>query len=451
MEIASEFSIFATATGYDDLSVEVVTEAKNRILDLIGVALGGYGLDFSQMVMKYVIETGGKPEATVILAGGKYPACNAAFANAVCSHALDLDDCHRFAGYHPGAPVIPSALAACEMCGASTKELIAGVVIGYEISIRVAKAINPSHLRRGFHTTGTVGTFGAAAAAGKIMGLTTEEMRSAFGIAGHLGSGLIQFTMTKPMNPAKAAMCGLMSAIFARKGAKGASTIFEGKNGFLQAVSDEVHMDIFTQDLGKIYEISRTSYKLHACCRHIHGPIDAALRICGQNGIRAADISRVSVESYPVALQICTKITQPDDISTAKFSMPFSLALAISKGDANPDKYSTVNIRDKEIQDLATRIEVSSNRKWESLYPGKRGVTVTIFTTDGIAYSDSLDLAKGEPENPLSLEELFDKFHLNATRVLTDHKALLLREKIMNLENLSIEEVTEMIAGEGYS
>lgn len=449
--IAAEYTRFAVMTDYDGLPGEVVVEAKKRILDLIGVALCGYGFAFPQIAVNYIVETGGKPEATVIRAKGKFPACNAAFANAACAHALDLDDGHRYACMHPGAPIIPSALAACEMCGASTKALIAGVTIGYEIAIRIGKSINPSHLKRGFHTTGTVGIFGAAAAAGKIIGLNAEEMANALGIAGHQGAGLMEFSygggMVKPINPAKAAMGGLLSAILAKRGVKGSTTIFEGKNGFIKAMSDGQQADSFTKDLGKVFEIGKTQTKLHACCRHIHTPIDIALKICSQNGISAGGISNILVETYPVAIQTCIQITHPEDVSTAKFCIPFSIALALCKGDANADKYTVENIRDKEIYQLADKVEISTSKKWEELYPGKRGATVGILTSDGKVYSDTLELAKGEPENPLTTEELFNKFHSGATQLLSDKEALLLRESIMNLENLSIEDIASLLAG----
>ncbi|MCG6533258.1 MAG: MmgE/PrpD family protein [Syntrophales bacterium LBB04] len=210
------------------MSSDTVQQTKKVVLDLIGVSLAGYRtMAFPKIVVDYVLDLGGKPEATVIHAKRKIPAIHAVLANASCAHALDMDDGHRFAASHPGAVIIPAAIAAAELAGASTKTLIAGIVAGYEIMIRIGRAINPSSLNRGFHITGITGPFGAAGAAANIMDLTREETIAAMGIAGLQASGLIQVnheeegSMVKPINPARAASSGLLSCILAKKGAHG--------------------------------------------------------------------------------------------------------------------------------------------------------------------------------------------------------------------------------------
>ena len=183
--ISSIYADFLVRTRFDDLSAEVVQQAKKVILDLIGVALAGYKtMAFPQMVVDYVLELGGKPEATVIQGKKKIPAVHAVLANASCAHALDMDDGHRFAASHPGTVIIPTAIAAAELTGSDTKSLIAGVVVGYDVMVRIGKAINPSSLNRGFHITGITGTFGAAAAVANIMGLSREKIIAALGTAG---------------------------------------------------------------------------------------------------------------------------------------------------------------------------------------------------------------------------------------------------------------------------
>jgi 2-methylcitrate dehydratase PrpD len=242
--ISSIYADFVVRTRFEDLSAEVVQQAKKVILDLIGVSLAGYNsMAFPKMVVDYVLELGGKPEATVIQAKGKVPAVHAALANASCAHALDMDDGHRFAASHPGAVVIPAALAAAELEGANTRKLIAGIVTGYEIMIRIGRAIVPSSLNRGFHITGITGTFGATAAVANIMGLSREEIIAALGMAGLQSAGLIQVnheeegSMVKPLNPARASMSGVLSCILAKKGARGPLQIFEGEDGYLKAFS----------------------------------------------------------------------------------------------------------------------------------------------------------------------------------------------------------------------
>ena len=185
--LSSVYAEFVTKTRYEELDAEVVQQAKKLLLDGLGVSLAGYRLmEFPRIVVDYMAELGGKEEATLIGRKMRIPAINALFGNASCAHALDMDDGHRFGAVHPGTVIIPSALAVAEMAGADPKALIAGIVVGYEVMIRLAMAMVPSSLTRGFHITGITGPFGAAAAAGKIMGLTREQMAGAFGMAGLL-------------------------------------------------------------------------------------------------------------------------------------------------------------------------------------------------------------------------------------------------------------------------
>ena len=232
--ISATYSEFTTNTRFENLKLEVISQAKKLILDLIGVSLAGYKLmEFPRMMVDYVTSLGGNPEATIIQTKKKFPAVNAALANAACAHGIDMDDGHRFGALHPGTVIIPAALAAAELSKASTKELIAGIVVGYEVMIRIGMAIVPSSLNRGFHITGITGPFGAAAAAANILALSREETVGAFGLAGLQASGLIQVNhevegaKVKPINPARAATSGLLSCILAQRGARGPLGIFE--------------------------------------------------------------------------------------------------------------------------------------------------------------------------------------------------------------------------------
>ncbi|MCU0594838.1 MAG: MmgE/PrpD family protein [Desulfobacterota bacterium] len=259
--ISEHYAEFITRTRFEDLGPEVVEQAKKLILDLLGVSFGGYTMAFPKMVVDYVLDLGGKPEATVIQTKRKVPAVNAALANASCAHALDMDDGHRFAAAHPGAVIIPASIAAAELVGGSTKTLITGIVAGYEVMIRIGRAINPSSLNRGFHITGITGTFGAAASVALIMGLDPGETVAALGMAGLQSAGLIQVnheeegSMVKPITPARAAVSGLLSCILARKGARGPLQLFEGEDGYLKAFTDKTKTELLTQELGRDYEV----------------------------------------------------------------------------------------------------------------------------------------------------------------------------------------------------
>ncbi|MDP2973010.1 MAG: MmgE/PrpD family protein, partial [Deltaproteobacteria bacterium] len=422
--LSTSYADFILSTRYDQLKPEVILQSKKLILDLVGVSLAGYKLmEFPRLIVSFVETLGGIPEATIIQTKKKFPAVNAAFANAACAHALDMDDGHRFAALHPGTVIIPAALGAAELSKASTKDLITGIVLGYEVMIRIGMAINPSSLNRGFHTTGITGAFGAGAAAAKIMRLSREETIGALGLAGLQGSGLLQVnhddegSKVKPINPAKAAQSGLLSCILAQKGAKGPLDIFEGEDGFLKAFTDEVKKDLLTRDLGKEFEICNTYTKLYAACRHAHACIDAALEAFHRSQISVDKINSIAVETYPSAIRLAgiTHVTTP---SAARFSIPFSVALALIKKDAGADKYCDENIRDETIQRLCRKVTLSVSEKWEKLYPDKRGATVRIIDKINREWSAEVDLAKGEPENPAAWNEVYQKFFTNASLVL---------------------------------
>jgi 2-methylcitrate dehydratase PrpD len=361
-----------------------------------------------------------------------------------------MDDGHRFASLHPGTVVIPAAIATAEMIQASTRDLIAGVVVGYEVMIRIGMGINPSSLQRGFHTTGTVGTFGAAAAAANIMKLGHEETISALGLAGLQGAGLLQVNHelkgaeVKPLNPAKATASGLLSAILAQAGARGPVDILEGPDGFIKAMADGLNERGLTSDLGQRFEISNVYTKFYAACHHAHASIDAALEICRDAEVDIAGVRGISVETYPIALRLAG-IAHPTTPSAARFSIPFSVALALTKKDASAVAYSEESVRDDGIQSLAEKVQLLVSRKWEKLYPDKRGATVTITDNKNRAWSAEVELAKGEPENPGSEEDIRKKFYANATLLHSDKVAKLLGDSIMSLEKVSLENFVKLI------
>lgn len=446
--ISKSISSLITNTHFNDLSLNEIDQTKKVVLDLIGVSFAGFKtMNFPQMMINYFNYIGGKPEATVIQGGNKVPAINAAFANACCAHAIDMDDGHRFSASHPGSVVIPAAIAAAEMREANTKDLITAIVIGYEVMIRIGKAITPSSLARGFHITGITGSFGAAAATAKIMGLNFEQTVASLGMAGLQSSGLIQVnhelegSMAKPINPARAAMSGVLSCIFAEKGVHAPIEIFEGTDGFLKAFADEVDADILVQNYDNGFEISNVYIKMYSACRHAHAPIDAAYEAL-QNGSMSIDqIDKITVETYPAAIRLAG-IQNATTPSAGRFSIPFSVALYLVKKDASADKYCEESINDPDIQRLAKKIEMIASEEWSSVYPEKRGATVTIVNKDRSSASAKVYLARGEPENPASWDEVYDKFAKNSSYVLSGDEITNLYNIITNLDKSSIDALT---------
>jgi len=445
------YSKFATEIQFEDLPPEVVLQTKKSILDFLGVALIGSTTEVAGIVFDYFSESGGKPEAILLGKKRRVPAIHAALINGIFAHALELDDGHRWSGIHPGSPTIPAALAAAELSATLGKELIVATVVGYEITLRIGKAINPSHLLRGFHSTGTVGPFGAAAAAGRILGLDSERMIQALGLAGLHASGLLQVMheggMAKPFNPGRAASGGLLSAQMAMKGIMAPEHILEGEKGFLRAMSDKTEAKWLTDGLGTRFEISKIYFKIHSSCRHTHPAIDALLKILRQELPDPNRIERIRVETYPVAIQFCGHELGEGTLTTAdaKLSLPFSLALAAFNGSCDTDVFNQRELARAEVRGLAERIELAASEKWENLYPEKRGASVSVWINGRVLKSE-VDLARGEPEDPISTDELYKKFQTNATQVIPIEQAQRLQEVIMDLERIPVSTMTKLLA-----
>ncbi|MEM3849036.1 MAG: MmgE/PrpD family protein [Zestosphaera sp.] len=235
--LVDQLAKFIYEVRYEDLPSEVVEKAKTCFLDYVGVALAGSRTEFGETITKFVKQLGGVGESTVIGDGSAVPSVNAAYVNGALVHIHELDDGHRVAMGHPGASVISAALAVGEKVNASGKELIEAIVVGYDIFIRMGVAVNPSHFRRGFHTTSTCGVLSAAAAAGKLLGLNTDGLGNALGIAATQASGLMEVTrgesVIKPLQPARAAQSGVLSALLAQSGLTAPKTMLDGESGFL--------------------------------------------------------------------------------------------------------------------------------------------------------------------------------------------------------------------------
>ena len=467
-KIRERFAEFIVGTHYQELPQEVVYQTKLCVLDLLGVALAGGNVGLAPLITDMICNIGGKEEATIIGDGRRLPALNAALVNGVRGHTLDFDDGQKYANGHPGVVVIPPALALAERENASGRELIEAIVAGYETFIYTATAINhplhvkkdsdkmnPLHSKKGFHTTGTIGPFGAAAACAKVLGLGKEGIENALAIAGLQGAGLLEVTvsgqMMKPLHPGRAAQAGVMAALLAQKGAVGPELIFEGEKGFFRAFSDvhgstEISPDL-EKNLGMINPYSQMYFKFHATCRATHASIDAALEICKKQGLGPKDIQEIEIETFPVALSLCGHIVYPDTILAAKFSIPFSVAMAISTGDLFVDKFTEENIKNEDIKALASKVKLSAGEEWAKAYPEKRGASVTIKSNSGQHFTHSLPFAIGarETEDSGSVDNLMKKFHSNASLALSEEKSKQLGDSIMNLENLSVRDITRLV------
>jgi len=446
MAITQELVRYCHGLRFHQLPGEVVDRVKYFFLDFIGVACRGSQEDSSKSMYRFVREMGGRRQGTVIIGTRERAApMYSALANGTSGHAVEMDDVNNEASLHPGVVVFPAALAAGEMVGGTGKKMIEAVVAGYEVVIRLGKALGPENsYRRGFHPTGTCGGFGSSMAVSKTLGLTQGEMTNALGIAGSQAAGsmeyLAQGAWTKRFHPGWAGLSGMVSAQLAKKGFRGPASIIEGRDGFLHAYSNGADVSKVLEGIGTQYEILRTSIKPHACCRYIQPPIDAVLKIVRENDLPPEKVEKVRVGILRAGAQLIAEPIEekytPRSIVDAQFSMPFGAAVAILYRKAGLGEFCLSKIRSGEVRRMMRRVECITDPDLEKAFPGKWGATAEIFTQEGKRYFAKVEYCKGDPENPLSWNELIEKFHDLSGQRLTKERRLKIVEQVRGLERI---------------
>jgi 2-methylcitrate dehydratase PrpD len=452
---------FVLDCRYDRIPENVVQRFRMFILDYLGVTLTASYSKSSQIISAVVEEQGGNETCSAIGRTYKTNAILAALVNGTTGHAIEMDDDHRTAVLHPAVAVIPAALAVAELKAASGAQLIEAVVCGYELMCRIGDAFLGAMYDEGFHPTGVCGVFGAAAAAGKILGLDRKQMVAALGIAGTQAAGLEEWktdgSWIKRLHPGKSAEAGVLAALLAQRGYTGPATILEGPHGFLKAFSFERRWDVnmITDGLGTEYRGYGTSFKPYAGCRFFHQVIDATLALVNEHKIAAEEVERARVRVYRTAYQtLCTpreRRYSPPTVVDAQFSIPFSVAASIVHGPIMPVHYSDSAIRDPRVLDLCARVESVGDDEYEKLYPDRFPTEVTIQTKAGKSFTAFRDLPTGDPENPIYAEpgsferDIVRKFE-RLMSFLPDYKAR--SETIVSrLANLSAkDQVSDVLA-----
>lgn len=416
IDATEKLADFIVNTEYEQFPKDVIDAAKESFIDFLAVSIAGCGEgQLSKLLIDLLLKMGGKEECSILGVKKKVPSVNAALANGVSGHSMDLDDGHRKALGHPGVCVIPAALAVGELTGCNGKNLLTSIIIGYEIFVRVGKAVNPSLFSRGFHTTGVCGSLAAASAAAKVLSLDKEKVVSTLGIAGTQSSGLLVLThsgqMMKPLNAGKAAQNGVVSALLSQAGAIGSSKILEGKDGFVQAFSDNCDYSLILDHLGENFEIKNCYKKFYPACRHSHAAIDAALYLKNKFNIMTKDIREINVTAYPAALKLTEKKDMPIDEAGTRFNLAFVVSLALAKGRVGIKDFSIENIKNIEIKNLFRKVRIKSDASLESKEKNIRGSKVEVVLLDGKKYEKIVQLPRGELENPASLEDFYSKYY----------------------------------------
>jgi len=426
MGATQELAKFVVSFDFDEIPERIVSLTKLFILDWTGSALVGSSWKQARIVIDLVKESYRRGRSTIIGDGSRVSSIGAALANGTMSHVVELDDAHYGANVHMGVVTIPAALAVAENKSAGGRDLINSVVLGCETQARIGIAVNPSHYnKRQFHSTGTVGSLGAAVVAGKLLNLNEEELAMAIGIAGTQAAGLKESfgTMCTFLHAGMAAYHGVLAAVLVQRGFTGSRTILEGDRGFCHAMSDGYDLGKITEDLGRRFEMENIAFKRHVGCACSHAAIDALLDILGQNAISPDTIEEVDVDLGVMAYDNVSRIPTPRTIHEAMFSLPYCLAVASFDRAASLPQFTEDKVRNDKISDFTKRVRV---RKGD--FEGM-GARVTVKTTGQHEYVNMVKAHKGNVGNPLSRGEIVDKFRMLAGYLLPEERI----DRIINL------------------
>ena len=401
--ISQNLTRFILGTSFEDIPSSLVRRVQSYVTDLLGAALPGVSELSSQAILRAVTAEGGRAQAATIWGSGRVASMGtASLVNGAIAHALELDDDHRLGTVHPGAVVVPAALASAEAVGCDGKTFLRAVLLGYEITCRAGESFLGRQYYRGFHPTSTCGVFGAAVASGVIMGLKEGEMIRALGIAGTQAFGLGEWradgSWIKRLHPGKAAQSGILAALLAREGFTGPATIFEGQDGFLRAFSHEGKYDAhaLVRNLGRDFRAGLTAFKPYPGCRFSHAVIDLGLDLVAANRIVPRDIEAGWVRIYKT--DILNYVARPPIPVIAQFSVPYLLATALLRGKVTLEHLSEKSVRDPEVLFLSDRIQVCEDPQFTAAYPKRYPTEVKLKMKSGQIITGFRDCPRGDPE-----------------------------------------------------
>lgn len=430
---------FWAGAPFERMPASAVVLAKRFLLDLLGAGLAGARTEVADVAVS-AARAGGECEAGSAVVWGRsetLPAPLAALVNGTSAHALELDD---FGGCgHSGAVVVPVILALAGRGGVSGKQLLVAMLAGFDVAARVLEGAGGyrPHNHLGWHSTGTCGTFGAAASAARLLDLDKERFADALGIAGTYTGGIWAFlddgAMTKRFHPGKAAETGLSAALLARAGMSGPRRIFEAEwGGFFTTYSRGIATPAaLTRDLGREILITRSGMKPYACCRGLHADIDALLDVLKETGRGSRDIRRIVVHGDA---QYCRQFDrrEPKNLLDAQFSLPYALAVTAVSGRATLDQFWPIR-QEAEVQRIIAATELRADRTLKTgEYP-----PIDVEFEDGRTVSRHVAFARGAPENPLPDEEVEAKFASLAGPVLGESRRRQIAALVAGLEDVS--------------
>ncbi len=441
MTVSEDLAGFITRLKYNDIPSGVVDVTKTFLADSLGVAIGGAVSKQGQAIQAFLKEVGGPEEATVLGTRLRTSRLQAALGNGVLMRALELEDTFEEGFFHSAPGTIGAALALAEDERPTGKELLTAVALGYEVGVRISRSISPSHASRGYHPTGTCGSFGATVAAAKLMGLTESQTASALGIAGLQAAGIMQssdpsWRYLTAINGGRAAQLGVTAALLARNGFQSSAQIFEAADGFSALHADAFDNTVITRNLGSEYLMPVVGIKLYPSSRPTHSPIAAAIQLKERHGIQPESVESVVVGTFTEASAMADKPTPQTELD-AQGSIQFLVAVVLTRGSYTIADVSPDVLNDTGIQQLMAKIKLVPDTELDvqrQREPSSWPAVVEVRMVDGASHVQRLDSPPGSAANPATAQQLSDKFHSLATRVLPDSQAQELWDRVGHLE-----------------
>jgi len=462
--LSRQIAEFAANLKYEDLPENVIYEVKRYLYDSVGCAYGAYNTKDVNILKDIYLEMGGKEEATLIGFGDKIPAVNATLINSLAIRALDFNDIYwKEDPSHP-SDIIPAALSVGELMNLSMKDVITAIVLAYEFEQRLCEFATPGVRERKWHHA-TLTQFVSPIVAGKLLGLTVDQMVNAIGINGShnhtIGCPTAgKLTMMKNTVDPMAVQTGVFAALMAKKGYTGTEAVFEGKEGFMdvflgwdvptQSVKEvTVNKHTLSWDvnklignLGKNYKILECSMKAFPTEALTHTHITATLKVMTKNNLNYQDIDSVTITTIARACDILfdTHKYHPESRETADHSLPYCIAAAIVDKKITTQSFSDEKLKDPRIREVIMKIKGEASIEFEKMFPAKQPSKVVVKTVDGKEFSEYLEYPKGDPREPMTMEDLENKFNALSSDLLTNERQKAIKKIIFNCDNLTAKE-----------
>jgi 2-methylcitrate dehydratase PrpD len=401
-DVTRALAAYVVRAKPEDLPAPVRREACRTLLNWAGCAVGGSRHETVDIAVRALRPFSGAPQASLLGRRERMDILHAALMNGISSHVLDFDDTHLKTVIHPAGPVASAILALAETRPVSGRDFLHALVLGAEVECRIGNAVYPAHYDRGWHITGTTGVFGAAAASGRLLGLSEQQMRWAFGLAATQPVGLREMfgTMTKSFHPGRAAQNGLTAAVLAKEGFTSSEVALEGRTGWAHVLSTTCDYAQITQGLGEHYEISLNTYKPFACGIVLHPIIDACLQLRAAHHLTPEAIDRIDLSVHPLVLELTGK-RSPQTGLEGKFSVYFAAAVAMAAGDAGVKQFTDEWVRQPAVVALRDRVTATVDPSI-----GEAQARAVITLKDGRRFEKFVERAVGSVEQPMSDADL---------------------------------------------